>query len=142
MSFEPFMWVTFCDDVRQEVGNKYSMMGIYGSNLIVPSFPTVLPKLCCTFNVRVPVDALPRQVVFKLFRGDEAIFEAEMSPASDQNTLAQLPPELDESHALTIATVAQFMNFAVTEQVLLRARAIVDGRELRGGSLELLAASP
>lgn len=142
MSFEPFMWVTFCDDIRQEVGNKLSIMGIYGANLIVPSFPTVLPKLCCVFNVRVPANAVPRHVAFKLLRGEEVIFEAELSHIDNESTLVQLPPGTEDSHALTIGNVAQFVNFAVTEQALLKARALVDGKELRGGSPELLASSP
>lgn len=136
------MWVTFCDDVRQEVGNKLSIMGIYGANLIVPSYPTVLPKLCCVFNVRVPASAVPRQVVFKLLRGDEVIFEAEMSHADNESTLVQCPPGLEESHAFTFGNVAQFLSFPVTEQALLKARALLDGKELRGGSLELMASSP
>jgi hypothetical protein len=36
----------FCDDVRQEIGNKFSLMGCYGSDLYVPAFPITLPKLC------------------------------------------------------------------------------------------------
>lgn len=136
------MWVIFCDDIRQEVGNKLSLMGIYGANLVVPSFPTVLPKLCCVFNVRVPANAVPRHVVFKMPRGEEVIFEAELSHIDNESTLVQLPPGIEDSHALTIGNVAQFVNFAVTEQALLKARALVDGKELRGGSLELLASSP
>ena len=26
----------FCDDVRQEIGNKFSLMGCYGTDLYVP----------------------------------------------------------------------------------------------------------
>ena len=29
----------FCDDVRQESGNKLSYMGIYGRNLLLERFP-------------------------------------------------------------------------------------------------------
>ena len=32
MSFQPFLLATFCDDVREEAGNKVSYMGIYGPN--------------------------------------------------------------------------------------------------------------
>ena len=41
-----FMYLHICDDVRNEVGGKISMMGIYEKTLIVPSVPFIFPKLC------------------------------------------------------------------------------------------------
>jgi hypothetical protein len=35
-----------CDDIRQEVGRKVSIMGIYDVAIIVKKVPTRLPKLC------------------------------------------------------------------------------------------------
>ncbi len=35
-----------CDDVRQEAGNKYSLMGIYDGGIVFADFPALLPKLC------------------------------------------------------------------------------------------------
>ena len=36
----------FCDDIRVELGGKYSLMGIYGRELVLPVRPPVLlPKL-------------------------------------------------------------------------------------------------
>ena len=48
--------VTFCDDIREEVGGKLSFMGIYSGDMIVPGFPVVLPKLCININVVSPID--------------------------------------------------------------------------------------
>jgi hypothetical protein len=141
VSFEPFMFATFCDDVRQEVGNKLSYMGIYGTNLVVPSFPTTLVKLCCVFTVRIPASTPPRTVLFRLLRDDEVIFEADLSAATAGNPALEVPPAVMDARALTISTVAQFVSFSVTQPSTLRARAIVDGKELRGGGLELQAAA-
>jgi hypothetical protein len=44
----------FCDDVRQEIGNKFSPMGCYGTDLYVPAFPIMLPELCAFVHVRAP----------------------------------------------------------------------------------------
>lgn len=38
--------VLLCDDVRNEVGNKLSVMGIYGPELWLGKVPAVMPKLC------------------------------------------------------------------------------------------------
>ena len=136
MSFQPFLLATFCDDVRQEVGNKLSYLGIYGPNLIVPKMPTTLAKLCCIFTLRIPATSLPRKVVFKLLREEEVIFEAELLPQDD----AILPTaDPAEDHALTISNIAQFVAFDVIQPARLKARAIVDGLELSGGSLDLQA---
>jgi len=35
-----------CDDVREETGNKYSLMGVYGAELVFANLPALLPKLC------------------------------------------------------------------------------------------------
>lgn len=35
-----------CDDVREERKNKYSLMGVYGNEIIFNRVPALLPKLC------------------------------------------------------------------------------------------------
>jgi hypothetical protein len=35
-----------CDDIRQEVGGKTSLMGMYDHHIVVPQVPFVLPKVC------------------------------------------------------------------------------------------------
>ena len=35
-----------CDDIRQEVGGKTSLMGLYDHHIVVPEVPFVLPKVC------------------------------------------------------------------------------------------------
>lgn len=140
MSFEPFMWATFCDDIRQEVGNKLSYLGVYGPNLIVPSFPTTLLKLCAALSVRVPAESPPKQVVFRLLRDEEVLLQHEVSVPDlmDQSVVAA--GDGSGSRALTIGTIAQLVSFPVTQHCFLKARAYVDGKELRGGVLELMAA--
>jgi hypothetical protein len=46
MKFAKEMFTILCDDIRQEMGNKISLMGTYGKDVIVPSIPFVFPKLC------------------------------------------------------------------------------------------------
>ena len=74
-----------------------------------------------------------REVILRLFRDDEVLFEADLSPAD-------LKIDGSEGRALTITSIAQLVSFPVTQHCTLKARAIIDGKELRGGGLELLAA--
>lgn len=40
-----------CDDIRREVGNKRSLMGIY-DDVVVESVPTLMPKICLAVSFR------------------------------------------------------------------------------------------
>ncbi len=46
MSSLNYKCVLFCEDIRQEIGGKVSLMGILGNKLLVQDFPLVFPKLC------------------------------------------------------------------------------------------------
>ena len=104
---QPFLLATFCDDVREEAGNKVSFMGIYGPNLVVRSFPTTLPKLCCVFNVRIPAKMKPQRTVLRLLRDDLPIFEAEVESAAASEAAARLSMEAADTHAIAFNFVAQ-----------------------------------
>ena len=51
----------FCDDVREEIGSKFSLMGIYGDDLVVVGRPPILlPKLVLVVWVITDIgDPLP-----------------------------------------------------------------------------------
>lgn len=40
----PYGYTIFCDDVREEVNNKFTYVGVYAESLIVPSLPVTLSK--------------------------------------------------------------------------------------------------
>lgn len=46
MSDLNYKCVLFCEDIRQEVGGRVSLMGVLGSKLLVQGFPLGFPKLC------------------------------------------------------------------------------------------------
>ena len=35
-----------CDDIRREIGNKISLIGLYQETILVSSLPYIFPKLC------------------------------------------------------------------------------------------------
>ena len=62
--------VLFCEDIRQEVGGRVSLMGILGSKLMVQDFPLVFPKLCLfiewgeiTENLQISLNIIPPEGV-------------------------------------------------------------------------------
>jgi len=52
MKFAKEISVFLCDDIRQEVGNKVSLMGIYGKDVILPEIPFIFPKLCLLLSAK------------------------------------------------------------------------------------------
>ncbi len=70
----------FCDDVRQEIGNKFSLMGCYGTDLYVPAFPITLPKLCVFVHVRTPRERPFERLTLRLVRGGERLSELVANP--------------------------------------------------------------
>lgn len=47
-----FEYGIICDDIRQEIGNKHSFIGIYGSDIFVSKIPFVFPKLCFAISYK------------------------------------------------------------------------------------------
>jgi Family of unknown function (DUF6941) len=41
-----FEYAIICDDIRQEISNKLSFIGIYGKDIFVSKIPFTFPKLC------------------------------------------------------------------------------------------------
>src|SRR5215467_682878 len=67
MNKEPIGYTLFCDDIRLEVGNKVTLVGIYTTGMVVPqSFPITLPKFCLWINYQEPMDATWREIKFQV----------------------------------------------------------------------------
>ena len=70
----------FCDDFRQEIGNKFSLMGCYGTDLFVPKFPITLPKLCVFVYVRTPKENPFGTLTLSVMRGNQALATLRANP--------------------------------------------------------------
>jgi len=47
-----FEYAIICDDIRQEISNKLSFIGIYGPHILVTKTPYVFPKLCFAISYK------------------------------------------------------------------------------------------
>lgn len=136
MSTAWFMTTVVCDDVRKEEGNKLSYMGIYGNSILLPSFPFTLAKLCFVMTLMGPgTKKAPKSLLFRLFRDEELL--AEISVPGE--ALAEAAKNASGGSAndlkrLTIGTVLQLFPFQLAAPCVLKARAICDGEEIKGGA--------
>jgi hypothetical protein len=129
-----FMTTVVCDDVRKEEGNKLSYMGIYGANIVVPTFPFTLPKLCFVMSLLGSGDhELPKSLVFRLFKDDDILAELSIPPDALTTAKTQFSQARDSTR-VAIGTIFQVFPIQFASPCTLRARAIYDGVEVKGGS--------
>ncbi len=59
----------FCDDIRNEVGNKISLMGIYGGDLILalPLQPVMIPKLGAFVSLITDLNDTPERMTIIVY---------------------------------------------------------------------------
>ncbi len=126
----------FCDDVRSEVGNKLSLMGVYGQDLLLQEFPATLPKLCAVMLLDVPAGTEAREAVFVLKRGDEIVGRAVASVDEARRTRGA-EPAVDPGARLSIRFIAQMSPLVFDAPCELIAYAEVMGEMVHGGRLKV-----
>jgi len=129
----------FCDDIRHEAGNKYSLMGCYGNELLVEKLPALLPKLCVQVRVITPIDKPFSKLIIRAVMNDDMI--AEMNVVSGEKTL-QVPSGIDDPIRIEFNVMMTFSPLPITEPSKLRIEAEADTEILRGGILLFRESSP
>jgi hypothetical protein len=61
----------FCDDIRNEIGNKLTLVGCYGADMLLSQFPALLPKVGVHVRIYTPIKRPVQQLSLQLtFRGE------------------------------------------------------------------------
>ncbi|WP_449302458.1 DUF6941 family protein [Pseudoxanthomonas mexicana] len=124
----------FCDDIREEVNGKISLIGCYTGGMQVTEFPATLPKLCVLVRLICSAHEPPKTIVFRVLRDDEELLKGEL-PEEAMPPLA--PADADESAMGMVHGQFILSPFELTGPCTVRVRAIVDGQEIRGLSLPI-----
>ncbi len=140
MKSERHLTTIFCDDVRKEEGNKLSYMGVYKGLLAVPTLPTVLPGLCFALELRVTRDMIPlAELRFRICKDDEVLSESVVpAEALAATRSAAEAADIGDDRFSQFGTIFQMVPVPLEGPCFLRARAICDGEEVRGGSLAVV----
>ena len=145
MSTGRYATSVFCDDVRQEVGNKISYMGVYQGIMYIQSFPAVLPKFCVGIQAVTPQSHLFEFIKFKLLADDVVIAEQEVT--GDLAKKFESAKENNKSittnndAVFTIKAILQLQPFAIEKPTKLTVRVENEGEELKAIGLHILEAS-
>ena len=85
MKFAKEMSTILCDDIRQEVGNKISLMGIYSKDIFVPEIPFTLAKLCLLLIAKDVQQEIHDLNVIVRIPGNDPVTLALPTPANPKN---------------------------------------------------------
>lgn len=134
--------VLFCDDIREEVGNKVSYMGIYTSVLQVQSMPSLLGKLCVVVRLQSDLKKPFEQIEIRIVKekGREEVEEL-------LNTgVIQQPAEIPVLDEWANRYLAQFhfvlQSFPVEDSFDLRVKVRTESEDLEGPALRIRVADP
>lgn len=132
MAEDRFLWAEYCDDIRQEVGSKISLIGCYGSELHIGApLPVVLPKLCTFVRARTPLERPFKAGVLRIYRDERPIVEMPVDPKEAVET----PPEGAKWQLLSAVLVMS--PFQVEAPCVLRVVFETEGQEIEGPKLRV-----
>jgi hypothetical protein len=129
----------FCDDVRQEVGNKISLMGVYAGDIIFPSAPPVTyPRLSIVLWVVSDPGDMPEKVTVTV-----------LAPPDRHEVLRvdvqSLASEIQHAEGATkhrLQAIFSLLPFHVTSEGYFEVFVDTERERIRAGRLKASFASP
>jgi len=135
----------FCDDIRIELGNKSSLMGIYNGELLSDNFPLLLPKLCVHASLNVPLDRPLTTLSINLYQGDEIVRSSEIGSdelvGMQKQILTTVDPEMP-FRFFGVTTQITLLPFHTDSPVILKLVFVADGEEVIAGKLRIKYSEP
>ncbi|GEM_PF-503932 len=129
-----YVHAIFCDDIRQEIGNKVSFMGCFQGELFVPFMPVALPKLCVSVTVSTPLARPLTALTIRVEQGASQLANIEVS--SEHLAHAVTQPQ-DGSTRFLVTAGVMLSPFAITEPGELRVVVITEEGEMLGPRLRI-----
>lgn len=130
----------FCDDIRYEIGNKITLVGIYNTTLFLPEFPALIPHLGVNLIIDLPIDEEIKTLVLRIEKGDEIILESTTPLPSPSFLSGAMLDGHDEITRALIGMQLSLPPITVMSSCMLRVKVTLDGVECVAGKLRISAA--
>ena len=125
--------VTYCDDIRQETGNKVSLMGVYSTDLNVTA-PVMLARLCIAVKVVTDISDPFTSVSIRVLQGEDHVEIASAGPIA----IPEKPSvDLVKNHYMALHFAIVLSPFQIEKDTILRVRALTEREELKGPALRI-----
>jgi hypothetical protein len=125
----------FCDDVRHEFGNKISLMGCYGDEMLFDKLPALLPKLCIHMRAITLLDKPFTKLTFRAFQGPDLI--AEINVPTEQLVIPQNIEKRSDARRIGVMVVMAVSPLVVNELCVIRTEAECEEGILDGSPIYL-----
>lgn len=144
MTEEAYGITTYCDDIRQEVGGKLTLVGCYSNEMTVfGAAPAALPIFCAIANLRVPITQEFRRIEFALSQEFDGVqkeilrdgFDAPIRTGGDASDSPSGEKATDRQFSIVFPM--KIAPLLIEGDGLIRCRAYIDGTEIRLGSLKV-----
>jgi hypothetical protein len=132
----------FCDDVRTEIGEKLSFIGVYSGVLMLPEFPISLPKFCVHVNLITLATEPYRSIVLRCIApGDrQPLLEERLDAAqlSEQRDITENAEASDIPINVVVGASLVFSPLRLRQPGLLTVSAIIDDKPAEIASLRIV----
>ncbi|MHB0989831.1 MAG: hypothetical protein ACYC3O_07150 [Burkholderiales bacterium] len=135
------VFALFCDDIRQEIGNKFSFVGCYQSVMVVQQFPVQLPKLCAHVLVITPTSKRLERLVIRAKLNEDVVAELEMPVSSLADKFNEIASSA-ELGRLSIQAMIVLSPVIITEPSKLRIEAETEEGTIPGSYLTIRTPLP
>lgn len=126
----------FCDDIRNEINGKLSLIGVVGHLLYVSTFPCVLPKLCVLITAMTDHDKPFKNLTFKVFVGEEPAFDVSLG----ENEIQQMTRNqglIDEPKGFATQAMVVITPLNLQEPSKIKVFVVADGEQIDCASLQI-----
>ncbi len=140
----------FCDDIRQEVAGKLSLIGVYGPDMVMAgAFPMVYPKLCIFVSYYEIVDSSTADLSLKISvktKDNEMVINETQLPRKDvmanRLPIDQALGDTESGRVNIFRLPIIFSPFHIPGECLLKVRMHCDDVITKLGVLWIRAISP
>lgn len=143
MSHDPYLYCQYADDLRQEVGGKHTVVGVYDSNMVVHgNMPAAIPKLVVLCNLFLPHPVTAQKISAEASFNDVVLQAIELpGEAIAAMRDATLNATTEGTKGVRVGIVLVFQPLLIEKEGKLRVKATVDDREIFGNSLPITVTS-
>ncbi len=130
----------FCDDVRMEANGKQIFIGVYGTDILMPSFPIQLPMLhvVIKYNERPGESTHPVKFVITIPGQEAPVFTAEVPREDLAKAIIPIAPDDDvDDPIITLNLLAGFPGIIFPQAGRIKVRAYRGDDEIRLGTIRV-----
>lgn len=132
----------YCDDIRNEIGGKMTLVGIYSGQLLAAAVPCTLPKLCLVLTLSTAKDEPFKSISITGKFSENEVFRMELAEEQIEEIRAQAGPPKPDARHYSMQLMAILSPFQLEHAGKLSLEVLADGERLECAGLEMAEAPP